>query len=167
MSTGSLREQRFDGDAESGQFGVHFMIDGYGGAASRLADRSLINHLLRDDLPDRLGVHKIADPVVVEVGPQNRKDPGGLIGFALMAESHISLHTFPLRGYISADIYTCQNRLDVETIVGCVVDEFALKTVERHKINRGLSYPGRNIYPDLVCCASEHDSNLSEAIQRR
>ncbi len=140
MFTGALSEQRYAEDVESGQFGVHFMIDGYGGAASRLADRTLIRDLLLNDLPGRLGMHKIADPVVVEVGPQNRKDPCGLIGFALMAESHISLHTFPLRGYISADIYTCQNRLDVETIVGCFVDEFALQTVERHKINRGLSY---------------------------
>ena len=142
------------------------MQDGYGGAASRLADRSLIKHLLLIDLPGRLVMHEIADPVVLEVGPQNRKDPGGLIGFALMAESHISIHTFPLRGYISADIYTCQNRLDVETIVGRLVDEFALQTVERHKIKRGLSYPGHNIYPAPVY-ASELNCSLLQAVRRR
>ncbi len=32
---------------------------------------------------------------------------GGVTGFALLAESHIAVHSWPEHGYASADIYTC------------------------------------------------------------
>ena len=57
-------------------------------------------------------MHKLIEPIVVEVGQLSDKDPGGLSGYVLIAESHISIHTFPLRGFVSADVYTCQNSLD-------------------------------------------------------
>jgi len=103
MHKESFMDRWSNRDAELDQFGVHLMIDGYDGSATKLADQAYIRKLL-NTLPDQLGMHKIADPVVVQVGPQNQKDPGGLSGFVLIAESHISLHTFPLRGFISADV---------------------------------------------------------------
>jgi len=145
MSTDAINTQQSLQRVEIGQFGVHLMLDGYDGSATKLADQSLIADLL-NALPCRLGMHKIAEPVVVAAGLQNRKDHGGLSGFVLTAESHICVHTFPIRGYVSADVYTCQNRLDVGTIVSWFETGFELQTVERHKINRGLSSPSRNIY---------------------
>src|SRR5437763_9492825 len=32
---------------------------------------------------------------------------GGTSGFVLLAESHISIHTWPEHGYAAVDIYTC------------------------------------------------------------
>ncbi len=52
----------------------------------------------------------------MEVGPKNRKDPGGISGFVMIAESHFSLHTFPARRFVTLDIYTCQNSLDTAAI---------------------------------------------------
>jgi S-adenosylmethionine decarboxylase len=126
-------------------FGVHLTIDGYGGARDLLADAGYIRACL-DELPTRLGMHKITEPLLVEVGEQNTKDPGGLSGFVMIAESHISIHTFPLRGFVSADVYTCQNSLDVERITAYFTDAFALKDIETHLVRRGTRYPQHNIY---------------------
>ena len=46
----------------------------------------------------------------------------------MIAESHISIHTFPLRGFVSADVYTCQNSLDTEQICQYFAEAFACRT---------------------------------------
>ena len=36
--------------------------------------------------------------------------PQGVTGVVIIAESHISIHTWPERGYAAVDIFTCSNR---------------------------------------------------------
>jgi len=126
-------------------FGVHLTLDGYGGSRHRLADADHIRARL-GELPELLGMHKLIEPMVVEVNQLSDKDPGGLSGYVLIAESHISVHTFPLRGFVSADVYTCQNSLDAERIRQYFADAFALQDVETNLIRRGTRYPQHNIY---------------------
>ena len=82
----------------------------------------------------------------VEAPDNNLKDPGGFSGFVIIAESHISLHTFPKRGFISADVYTCQNGLDREKIEKYLIEKFSLKQTEVNFVIRGTKYPETNIY---------------------
>jgi S-adenosylmethionine decarboxylase len=126
-------------------FGVHLTLDGYGGSREKLADYAHVLTCLRD-LPERLGMHKIAEPLVVELGEHSDKDPGGVSGFVMIAESHISIHTFPLRGFVSADVYTCQNCLETERICRYFVEAFDLQDLETNLVKRGTRYPQRNIY---------------------
>jgi S-adenosylmethionine decarboxylase len=84
--------------------------------------------------------------MVVEVNQLSDKDPGGLSGYVLIAESHISIHTFPLRGFVSADVYTCQNSLEADRIRQYFADAFALQDIETNLIRRGTRYPQYNIY---------------------
>ncbi len=37
----------------------------------------------------------------------HRFEPQGVTGLALLAESHISIHTWPERGYAAVDVFTC------------------------------------------------------------
>lgn len=126
------------------QFGVHGTIDGYGASPSLLDNSESVRAAL-EDLAELLGMHKISEPTVVEAGPNNKKDPGGWSGFLLIAESHISLHTFPNRQFISVDVYTCQNSLDMQRIVEFLKDAFELDDVETHVIKRGTRYPVKNV----------------------
>jgi S-adenosylmethionine decarboxylase len=126
-------------------FGVHLTLDGYGGSQHRLADADHVLACL-GDLPERLGMHKIAEPVLVELDHHSDKDPGGVSGFVMIAESHISIHTFPLRGFVSADVYTCQNSLDTEQICQYFADAFGLQDLEVNFVRRGTRYPQHNIY---------------------
>lgn len=131
--------------AAAAGFGVHLTLDGYGGSRQRLADPRHVRACL-GELPELLGMHKLIEPMVVEVNQLSDKDPGGLSGYVLIAESHISIHTFPLRGFVSADVYTCQNSLDTDRIRRYFEDAFALQDLETNLIRRGTRYPNFNIY---------------------
>ena len=130
---------------ETEQFGVHFMMDGYGADATILRDETLLTSMLRD-IPDAMGMHIINEPVVVSVGPKNRKDPGGLSGFVMIAESHISFHTFPERGFVTIDVYTCQNDLDTEKLKTQFTDVFKIQSSDIYIQKRGTRYPTENVY---------------------
>ena len=41
----------------------------------------------------------------------------GVTGIVVIAESHISIHTFPARGFLSADVYSCKNGMNAKFIV--------------------------------------------------
>jgi S-adenosylmethionine decarboxylase len=126
------------------QFGVHLLFDGYSCNAKLLADKEHLTQLLFD-IPRKMGMHTISDPLVIEVGPLNQKDPGGISGFVLIAESHISYHTFPKRGFVTADIYTCQNELDAEKFIQFLAEAFGTSDYDTQIINRGMRYPSENL----------------------
>ena len=77
---------------------------------------------------------------------------GAYPGFVLIAESHISIHTFPERGYLSLDIFSCKD-FDHEQAVDYATELFG---IARHEIN--LVGPGPGISPGSqeawnACCA--------------
>lgn len=127
------------------QFGIHFMLDGYGCSKTLLQDKEALASML-ESIPVAMGMHTISTPLVVEVGPKNRKDPGGLSGFVLIAESHISFHTFPNRGFVTIDVYTCQNDMDTEKLKQQFIDAFDIQDSEVTLVRRGTRYPNNDIY---------------------
>jgi S-adenosylmethionine decarboxylase len=128
----------------TGRFGLHLTLDGYGGDPERLGDAEVVRAWL-DELPEVLAMNKLIEPCLVEVGAQNEKDPGGITGFVLIAQSHLSVHTFPRRRFVSADIFTCQDYMDHELIRRSLVATFKLGDVETNFIERGTRYPLVNL----------------------
>lgn len=51
-------------------------------------------------------------------------DPQGLTGFALLAESHISIHTWPEYGFASVDCYSCGEHTNPESACRSLRDSF-------------------------------------------
>lgn len=125
-------------------FGEHLTIDGYGGNSELLNDKDLVTRSL-SELPNILGMHILLAPQIVFAPSNDHKDPGGWSGFVIIAESHISIHTFPLREFVSIDVYTCQNDLDTKTVEKYFQELFKLKKTEINFIKRGLSYPLANL----------------------
>jgi S-adenosylmethionine decarboxylase len=128
----------------TGRFGLHLTLDGYHGEPERLGDLEVVRAWL-DELPEVLGMNKLIQPCLVEVGAQNEKDPGGITGFVLIAQSHLSVHTFPRRRFVSADIFTCQDHMDHESIRRSLIATFMLGDVESNLIERGTRYPLVNL----------------------
>jgi S-adenosylmethionine decarboxylase len=126
------------------QFGIHVMVDGYGASPDLLSDRAYLLSLLYD-LPKELGMHRICEPQVVEVGPMNPKDSGGIGGFVMIAESHISFHTFPNRGFVTMDLYTCQAHMSGAKITVMLKEAFGLKDADVFIQPRGMRYPSTDI----------------------
>ena len=125
-------------------FGEHLTIDGYGGNVEKLDNKDLVFEVL-NDLPSQLDMKKITTPEVYGVPGNDKKDPGGWSGFVVIEESHISIHTFPKRGFVSADVYTCKNGMDTDFILNYFKEKFELKDIEENFIKRGTRYPQENI----------------------
>jgi S-adenosylmethionine decarboxylase len=125
-------------------FGEHITIDGYGGSPERLnSEEAVLSCLI--ELCDALKMSHLISPVVVSAPDNHIKDPGGWSGFVIIAESHISIHTFPKRRFVSADVYTCQNGLDADYVTDFFKKKFQLEEVETNFIKRGLKYPQHNL----------------------
>ena len=126
-------------------FGTHLTLDGYGADSSRLGDMHLVFKSL-DELPGLLKMKKITTPYVVYHPGNNKKDSGGYSGFVMIAESHISVHTFPKNRFVSIDVYTCREGMDTGFVASYFKRVFDLKAVEKHFIIRGAKYPVDDIY---------------------
>jgi len=137
---------------ETMQFGVHLMIDGYVADGAPMTDKVALRAIL-ETLPQDIGMHPICTPVVVEVGANCAKDPGGLSGFVMIAESHISFHTFPARGFVTIDIYTCQEDLDQDSVIRRLKRAFGIQDADVYVQHRGIRYPRKDI---------QHDTRTSE-----
>jgi len=119
-------------------FGPHLVFDGFDCPRERLEDLGALYRLL-DGMPDRIRMTKIMPPYVFRHGLPD--DPaGGLSGFVLIAESHISLHTFPGRHYVNADIFSCET-FDVEDALEALGEAFAPARVEWKLLDRGREFP--------------------------
>ncbi len=119
-------------------FGPHLMVDGYGCDKKKLQDLKLIYRIL-DELPGRIGMTKIMPPYVFKYSGVKPED-WGLSGFVLIAESHISIHTFPEKNFVSCDIFSCKE-FDAEFSSGYLQKVFEMTKVEARVLDRGTEFP--------------------------
>lgn len=124
-------------------FGLHLMLDAYNCAPEVLNDADMVYKIL-DDLPGKIGMHKLTKPYVIHAEGNNKKDPGGWSGFVIIEESHISLHTFVKRRFITADVYSCKH-FDAKKTLTYFKKAFKTDDVEFYVQVRGKKYPEENI----------------------
>lgn len=65
--------------------------------------------------------------------------PQGVSGVAVLAESHISIHTWPETGYAAIDYFTCGDHVDMEAILVSLRASYEPQRVEAREIARGVS----------------------------
>ena len=63
----------------------------------------------------------------------------GISGFVMIAESHISIHTFPERHEVSIDVFSCKE-FDPAHACELLEEAFGLGEVETCVLRRGLEY---------------------------
>ncbi len=78
--------------------GTHLLLDFFG--ASRLDDIELMEEALR-------GAVDAAGATLLHIHLHHFTPNGGISGVAVLAESHISVHTWPERDYAAFDIFMC------------------------------------------------------------
>lgn len=79
--------------------GTHLLADIWGCDAARLDDVPFLEQLLR-------AAATSANATVLSVHV-HRFSPRGVTAVALLAESHLSLHTWPEHGFAAVDVFTC------------------------------------------------------------
>ena len=58
-------------------------------------------------------------------------EPQGVTGFALLAESHLSIHTWPEKGVAKCDIFTCSDKNDPIAAIEYLTEKF--ETIHLYK----------------------------------
>lgn len=82
--------------------------------------------------------------VAAQVGAQvvgesfHQFTPQGVTGILSIAESHISIHTWPELGYAAADIFTCGDQTMPERAAESIVTALRCQDPEITQIRRGL-----------------------------
>lgn len=71
----------------------------------------------------------------------------GISGFVMIAESHISIHTFPEKDYVFIDVFSCKG-FDVENAVKLLVNAFEAKKYTKKIVKRGMDFP--RSHPDGI-----------------
>lgn len=64
--------------------------------------------------------------------------PMGVTGAAILAESHIMIHTWPEHGYAAIDVFTCGEERDLTGAIGAVREHFAPERVQMMHMVRGI-----------------------------
>jgi S-adenosylmethionine decarboxylase len=68
----------------------------------------------------------------------HRFNPVGVSGVVVIAESHITIHTWPEEGYAAVDIFTCGDHAMPEVAAQYLAKAFRAKQVEIKRIVRGV-----------------------------
>ncbi|MBB05956.1 adenosylmethionine decarboxylase [Pseudooceanicola sp.] len=78
--------------------GTHLLIDHRGGAA--MTDAAKLEEVMR-------GAAEAAGATVLSAHFHKFPDRAGVTGVLLLAESHISVHTWPEHNYAAFDVFVC------------------------------------------------------------
>lgn len=105
----------------------------------KLSDLSFIYNLL-DELPDVISMHKITAPYTFIYRPRDNPAEWGISGFVIIAESHVSIHTFPDRGHAFVDIFSCK-QFDLNKAMNYVVSNLEARRADKKLSARGKEYP--------------------------
>lgn len=115
--------------------GRHLLVDAYDGDPALLGNCELVEWFLAH-YPGVMGMTIIAGPYVHEHHGANEED-WGVTGFVVIAESHVSIHTFPERRALWADIFSCRE-FDTAHALRSLKEAFGLRQMKSNTIQRAL-----------------------------
>jgi S-adenosylmethionine decarboxylase len=124
-------------------FGMHLMLDMYNCSFDALNDKQIVYNALKS-LPKKIKMKILLEPIVVFAQPNGKKDPGGWSGFVILQESHMSVHTFIKRKFVTIDVYACKE-FDSEFVLSFFKKIFGSTDLEYTVESRGKKYPNEDI----------------------
>ena len=119
----------FSNDEELSHQGKHLLLELYKCDYEKLNDESFLRCSLNI-------AAKFAKATVLNL-ISNKFEPQGVTAIALLAESHISIHTWPESNYSAVDIFTCGRNMLPELasqylIEALKAEEYSLRVIERN-----------------------------------
>lgn len=107
--------------------GRHYIVDFWG--AQHLDDVAVLESALKR-------AAEVAGAVLLHIHLHKFSSGGGVTGAALLAESHISVHTWPENNYAAFDVFMCGNA-QPEKAVALLKEVFLPSKTEVKEILRG------------------------------
>ena len=107
----------------------HLLLELYKCDYEKLNDESFLRCILNR-------AAKLANATVLNL-ISNKFDPQGVTAIALLAESHISIHTWPESNYSAVDIFTCGQNMMPELASQYLIEslkakEHSLRVIDRN-----------------------------------
>ena len=130
------------------EFGLHVTIDASDCDKRKLASYSLVYDIL-NNLPARIGMTKMTLPYVCKWLDKFSDGAEGISGFVMIAESHISIHTFPDQDYVFMDIFSCRN-FDTDKAIKYLVSAFGALKYKTNVLKRGVDFPPKVYHPEKM-----------------
>jgi len=109
--------------------GTHIIVEAAGCSRETLTDPKKIEQIFME-------AAKLAN-MTVKASYFFRFSPTGVSGAVIVAESHISIHTWPEEGYAAIDVYTC-GESDPERAVDYILRKIGAKHAHISEIKRGI-----------------------------
>lgn len=110
--------------------GRHLIAELHG--CSGLSDIGLIETALTD-------AAMVAGATVLDVKLHAFGAGQGVTGVALLAESHISIHTWPEHGYAAVDIFLCGQQHDIDAALAVIIVALDATEIEQQTLTRGFA----------------------------
>jgi S-adenosylmethionine decarboxylase len=111
--------------------GRHLICELYG--ASRLDDSEHVADVLRR-------AARACGATVLDTRLHPFQEHGGVTGVVLLAESHVTIHTWPEHAYAAVDLFMCGD-CDPAAGIPVLKEAFAPDTVHRATFERGRPQP--------------------------
>jgi len=123
---------------QTNEFGPHLMLDCKRCDYEKISSvESVFNFL--NELPERIGMTKIIQPYVFPYSGLVPEDKG-VTGMVIIAESHLTFHSFTEKDYFFFDLFSCKP-FDTDWVTQYVLDYFGVQEYERHEKSRGRDFP--------------------------
>ena len=115
---------------EYSTFGRHIIVDLWETDFSQLNDCEFLKQHL-------IAASSICGANVLSVS-EKAFHPYGVTILVLLAESHISIHTYPEKGFAAIDCYTCGTTVDPQKAINYILDVLKPKRFYITKLFRGI-----------------------------
>jgi len=87
-------------------------------------------------------------------------NPFGISGVVVIAESHLTIHTWPEYNYAAVDIFTCGDTIKPEVAASYLIRQFESKNPSIVEMKRGILSHTNEKLPHKVMSASGSDTEL-------
>ena len=127
------RTNSFPSSELGNQIGKHCILDLYECDPIKLNDEAFVRTTLTTSA-------KNAGATLLNL-ITHRFEPYGVTGLALLAESHISIHTWPENRYAACDVFTCGDHTMPEKACELIAQEFMAGYKTLQSFSRKTSMP--------------------------
>ena len=107
--------------------GLHLIVDLYG--ALHLDDLALMRRALQDCV-------QAAGATLLHIHLHRFESNGGISGVAVLAESHIAVHSWPETGYAAFDVFMC-GQADPRAAIAVLQSAFEPARIQVRELVRG------------------------------
>ncbi|WP_195576341.1 adenosylmethionine decarboxylase [Paenibacillus sp. 1001270B_150601_E10] len=115
---------------EYSTFGRHVAVDAWGVNFDMLNDAEYLQTQLVE-------AAEVCGATVLSVQAQ-QFEPQGATVLVLLSESHLSIHTYPERGFAAIDCYTCGDTVDPQAAIDYLVSVLKPEKTYAKKLVRGI-----------------------------